>query len=423
MSKWYQFGQGPPSSEVEMTDHPHLPASPEQQDPTLSVSASHNKDNQQAELFRDQLCTLLRLEDSYLVEYLPCTADLSCNDVVAPGEHRVPLDEWRRKICQWSFRVIDHFRLDREIVSVGMNLLDRFLVSYVPPSYASSNSSSPNMTLTPAAASKKCLCPTCKRSFDSQTYQLAAMTCIYLAIKIHIDNGSDDDYNRRKQFQVETFADLSRGMFNVADICALEETVLHTLEWKVSVSTPMTFVNYLLTLIPAREAAPTAPHNRSDLVLHVLRELSRYLTELAVSLGSDTMYYKPSQVAFAAILVSMDLLTYQALPHSVREAFSNQVYHLGFCDKPGLIEVIRHRLKKMLWPDMLLQDGDATDPGHPISMARDCGILNINHIYPPAASYRPLSPPGTPPVKHQGGTGWEASSSPVGVDHRVDQRP
>ena len=409
------------------------------------------EDQQTQQLHRDQLCALLRAENSYLVDYVPCTAvppgaSAGDNKGIGAGAAkggagnggfgssptRVPLDEWRRKICQWSFRVIDHFRLDREIVSVGMNLLDRFLVSYVPPSYCTNGGNVGNSKLAPPSLSlltqPRCYCPGCKRSFDSQTYQLAAMTCVYIAIKIHVDNGSDEDYTRRKHFQVGTFAELSRGMFDVGDICALEETVLHALRWKLSVPTPMTFVNYLLTLMPGRDMIPTISRNRYDLVVHVVRELSRYLTELAVSLGSECMYYKPSHVAFASILVSMDLLTFQALPQPVRDTFTGRVYRLGFCDKPGLIDGIRHRLQKTLWPDMLLEDTDGTDPGHPISMARECGILNINHIYP-VSSYRPLSPPETPqqgnkgllsgrsPTQQQGGRyTWEASGSPVGVE-------
>jgi len=360
-----------------------------------------------AELHRDQLRCLLRLEKAYVVEYLPCRAGLNT------AEDHMPLDEWRRRISQWSYRVIDHFRMDRAIVAVALNLLDRFLVAYVPPH---NGRESPGAALT-------CLCPSCKRNSDSQTYQLAAMSCLSLAIKLHVDNGSDEDCSRRKNFQLDTFAELSRGMFDVADICALEETVLRALKWKVNYPDPMTLVYYLLTMMPETEEITRMSKHRYDLVIHVVRELSRYLTELAVSVGS-CVHYKPSQIAFASILVAMDLVTHQALPQSVRDGFSTRVYHLGFCDKPGLVERIRQGLKKSLWPDMILEEGDIADPGHPITMARACGILNLDQIHPMSTySPPPLSPPGTPPghlpgqsVVQCSGQPWEASGSPVGVD-------
>ena len=150
------------------------------------------------------------------------------------SERVVPLEDWRRKICQWAFRVIDHFRLDREIVSTGMNLFDRFLLRHQ------------STECDPAAA---CFCPSCKRSLDSPTYQLAAMTCVFLAVKLHSQNNShhpateDSSSSCRggggrrshKQFKLNTFVELSRGQFRAQDICDMEATVLATLRWKVNV--------------------------------------------------------------------------------------------------------------------------------------------------------------------------------------------
>ena len=54
------------------------------------------------ELLDDQLEALLRTEREYIVKIVPC---------VSPKQRPIELQEWRRKICQWGFRVIDHFRL------------------------------------------------------------------------------------------------------------------------------------------------------------------------------------------------------------------------------------------------------------------------------------------------------------------------
>lgn len=373
---------------LKMCDHPSV-------DCFHSPSPSATSSSQ--ELYRDQLWGLLRTEPAYVVDYIPC------NGLVLANEERTPLDEWRRKICQWSFRVIDHFRLDREVVSVGMNILDRFLVAYQPKGESNKKAS--------------CPCPACKRSVDGEMYQLAAMTCIYLAIKLHVDNGSDDEYSRRKHFKLSTFAELSRGLFSADDIINMERVVLETVGWKLSTPTPMTFVNYFLTLMPDRSTVPVGARSRYDLVIHVARELSRYLTELAVSLGTDCMYYPPSQVAFAATLVSMDLLTYQALPQSVRDIFSDRISHMcrWTWESPEAIYELQERLKRSLWPDMLLDDSEPSDSGHPISMARECGILNVANIYH-ATPCVAGSSPATPPRKIVSPVNQSWEGSPVSVD-------
>ncbi|KAL7527307.1 hypothetical protein ACHAXR_001892, partial [Thalassiosira sp. AJA248-18] len=58
---------------------------------------------------------------------------------------------WREKICEWFYGVVDHFDFNREYVSVAMSYLDRYLAS---------------------------------RTVNRRVFQLAAMTALYLAIKL-----------------------------------------------------------------------------------------------------------------------------------------------------------------------------------------------------------------------------------------------
>ena len=39
--------------------------------------------------------------------------------------------ECRQKICEWSYRVVDHFRIDREVVLSSWYFIDRFLCNKV----------------------------------------------------------------------------------------------------------------------------------------------------------------------------------------------------------------------------------------------------------------------------------------------------
>ena len=219
----------------------------------------------------------------------------------------IPHNEWRARIADWSYRVVDHFRYDREVVSVSMNFFDRFLV------------------LTRAEKEEKL-----ERHddddddnevVDSRTYQLAAMTALFLSVKIHgeqpeeEDDDDDDEEDRddefgrrrsrpssssssssygsdrktsshydrvekadptsrhrgqkhlhqdhrrsgrgvaappkRRRLRLTSFVELSRGQFSSTDISSMERRMLSTLRWRVNPPTPMAFVSYLLRLFPA----------------------------------------------------------------------------------------------------------------------------------------------------------------------------
>merc|ERR1719199_826648 len=76
-----------------------------------------------------------------------------------------------------------------------------------------------------------------------------------------------------------------------------------------------------MNLMPTIDQVPVESLRNYNLILHVLRELSRYMTELAVCLGGECSRHKPSHLAMAVLQVSMNLLTTRALPHLVRNNF------------------------------------------------------------------------------------------------------
>ncbi|GAX27665.1 hypothetical protein FisN_13Hh242 [Fistulifera solaris] len=312
-------------------------------------------------LRRDQLEAMMSIEESYVVPRLPCSS------ITKYG--RVPLESWRRKICQWAFRVIDHFRLDREVVTIGMNLFDRFLLYHEQTDRQRE-----------AFQVADCRCPCCKRSSDPTTYQLAAMTSIYISAKLASLQNNPDENAPQTHFRLSTFADLSRGQFTMNDIYITERTIYQTVGWKVMLPSPVTFVSHLLVLMPKCDDSVVTAALKHDLVLHVLHEISRYLTEIATCLGSSCSQHRPSHVAFAAILVSMDLLTYEALPHSIRETFRCRVDQV--CGIRSVDSLVR-RLERALWPEMLLDHSHdlPADVGHPIAVARNHGILDLHRIY------------------------------------------
>ena len=90
---------------------------------------------------------------------------------------------WREKICEWSYQVIDHFDFSREVVSVSIHYLDRYLAT---------------------------------RPVNKKLFQLAAMTTLYLAIKLY-EPGT---------LSMESMIELSRGYFQVDQMVEMELSIL-----------------------------------------------------------------------------------------------------------------------------------------------------------------------------------------------------
>jgi hypothetical protein len=323
-------------------------------------------------LAMDQLEVLLRTEHRYVMCPLACqsTSALSTEQQGAP-------EEWRRKICQWSYRVVDNFQFDRSVVSTAMNLLDRFLIRFVLPCDEESGA---------------CACLSCKRSVDSKSFQLASMTCLYIAIKTAPEAATVEEVNRRRFFKVSTFSELSRGLFSSEDILQMEQTILSTLTWLVNPPSPMTFVPYLLNLLPKTETLPCEAQRTYGLVHQVLRELSRYLTELGVCLGSELSGYPPSQVAFVSILISMDLITHKALPYEARGAFYANFLGISTA-RPEALQRLRVMMTETLWPEMLIDESSQADPHHPIAVARDYGIIDFSQVATGGKAEEVAAPP------------------------------
>eukprot|EP00980_Cylindrotheca_fusiformis_P004516 scaffold961_cov122-Cylindrotheca_fusiformis.AAC.24 len=310
-----------------------------------------------SELAIDQLLAVLVLEQSYSIPCVPCIVSVGQNS-------HYPYGEWRRKICQWCFKVVDHFGLDREVVSSGMNIFDRYLASR--PRCLSTGS---------------CSCPACQKNIDSRLFQLAAMTSLYISMKLYSDSTDESPYRR---LRLSSFAELSRGQFTAADVSQMERSILKELRWKVNPPTPMACIPYLLRLMPSRTFAPTSYRKQYELVIHVLHELSRYLSELSVCLESVTTQYSPTQIAYASILVSMDLLTCNALPLNIRKEFNEAVAEASFAARGTVLVAdnesmrgLQDKLRCSFWPEMLLDDYQTADMGHPISMAKEFGLLNL----------------------------------------------
>jgi len=199
---------------------------------------------------------------------------------------------WREKICEWSYQVIDHFDFSREVVSVSIHYLDRFLAT---------------------------------RPVNKKMFQLAAMTTLFLAIKLY----------EPSRISMKSMIELSRGYFMVEQMVAMEMAILRALSWKVHPVTAYCFSKHTLFLLPYTSVSME--------VRQEILELSRFFTELSV-LDYYFVSRRPSSVALAALLESMLQVT--GMSEESKNDFLREIQRVDGLD-PESIEVdeCRQRLK------------------------------------------------------------------------------
>lgn len=175
------------------------------------------------------------------------------------------IDKWcRSKMVQWCYSVVDFAKFNRETVYLSISYLDRFLSSNSP-------------------RSKQVL-------EDRKDYQLAAMTCLYLAIKIF----------EPKIIETGLLAELSRGCYTPQDFSIMETHILFDLNWLLHDPTPQSYLLHYLALIPTEKDGI-----KIDRVS--ILELARYQIELSV-VDYDLMTKGASDIALAALTSSARLI-------------------------------------------------------------------------------------------------------------------
>ena len=183
---------------------------------------------------------------------------------------------WREKICEWCYQVVDHFDFNREVVSVAMNYLDRYLAT---------------------------------RTVNRRIFQLAAMTALYLAIKL-FEPG---------KLRMSSLIDLSRGYFMAEHIVTMEDSMLQSLKWHVHPPTSFAFCRDFMRLVSG-DISPRARHD--------VNELARFMTELSVC---DYWFItkKPSSIALAALINAIELQGPRRVLPRYKVEFLHRVVELG----------------------------------------------------------------------------------------------
>lgn len=266
-------------------------------------------------------CLLERIEAMIVQEQTSYRYESYFPSSLSPQEvdrqHRLNVS-WREKICQWSYNVVDHFDLPREVVAVSLSLFDRYLATR-------HNQCTGNMAL------------------------LTSLTTLHISIKIHAE----------KTVKLSTLASLSRGQFGPSDIERMEWKIFEALDWKLHPPSLFAFISHFLMVFPAEV---------SHSVRKELFEVAIYIAELSVC-DSSYVRYPWSTVAMACILNVMEDLSYTRLPLAARQAFWDEITSKTGFRETARLHSARQRLRVLF--NSTVNSMTSMDPSSPTSVTAD----------------------------------------------------
>lgn len=202
-------------------------------------------------------CTVIPDKDSGLA-----------NDGSQEDHHRskiVLTESVYQEVCQWMYRVVDHYGFDRKIVGIAMNIFVRFV----------SRSSG--------------------RYDDAKGLELPTATSLYLAMKLHRQKRSRSDN------LLDDFVSMSSSRFTSNDILQMESEMLRTLTWLVNPIMPQDYIPLIIRFLSYYD------EDIEDSTQHSLIDTSKYLSELILfyphlaSINSVTLAFAATTIALRGL--------------------------------------------------------------------------------------------------------------------------
>ena len=114
--------------------------------------------------------------------------------------------------------------------------------------------------------------------------QLAFVTCLVIALKIHSGFNVNSDFVANE---------ITRDSYDAEEINAMELEILYSLRWKLNGPTPHDFIDYFFEVMPG-----------VDERLDYVKKLSKALVEAAV-MRYTTVMHSSSKIAFASVCCAM----------------------------------------------------------------------------------------------------------------------
>eukprot|EP00956_Cyclotella_meneghiniana_P003478 scaffold4229_cov38-Cyclotella_meneghiniana.AAC.7 len=193
-----------------------------------------------------------------------CSNYLARTQVIDPSH--------RQELCDWGYKTVEACNgVNPSTAVVAIGYFDRFLSSDSPAARRALN--------------------------DVVECQLAFVTCLVIALKIH------PGFNVESDFVAEV---ITNNAYDAKEINDMELEILVALGWKLNGPTPHDFIDYFLEVMP----------HMNGTSMELIRVLSERLVELAVTQYTTVMYF-PSEIAFASICCVMHHVKYVLLADSL----------------------------------------------------------------------------------------------------------
>lgn len=155
--------------------------------------------------------------------------------------------------------MVDFCHFSRETVSIAISILDRFMAT--PQGHAA--------------------------IINGEEFQLAAMTSLYIAVKIH----------EPEIMSASLISTLSRGAHTTKNVERMEQKILHAVRWRVNPPTSLSFVRQYIKLLPQEfldEETKTT-----------LYDVTKFQSELAVA-DYTFISIPQSSVAYASLMNALE---------------------------------------------------------------------------------------------------------------------
>lgn len=219
------------------------------------------------ESIMDILAAMSCQEENYLAPSNSLYESPDCGSEFTCATNEMDMDS-RGKMAIWCYQAADLCNFQRETVAIAMNIFDRFLTCDVGRMICRSN---------------------------IRTYQLAAMTSYYTAVKVHEPEPVNPSF----------LVKMSAGTYSEQEIEAMELNILQGVSWRVNPPTALSFVRSCLNLIDEEIL---------DVVTRqAFYELVQVQTECA-SLDRRFSAIRPSIIAYCSMMNAMTNVSEATMP-------------------------------------------------------------------------------------------------------------
>lgn len=225
---------------------------------------------------------------------------------------------WRGQMAQWCYSIADTCDFENETVEIAMSMLDRYV-----------------------AAESATICD------SSRTFQLAAMTCLYTASKIH----------QPQCLALDQMESLSDGKYVAEELEQSEQQVLTAIQWHVNPPTAMAFARHLLELIPLKRITD------KDIVLSFCQDQIKLAT-----IDPELFPVKASLIGFGALMNAIQWVSNMTEPGKSL-AYFGKLFRKSLVKDDNnatsyekrIIDKIRSKLSNLVTLCSSLQDDDSDD--------------------------------------------------------------